>query len=622
MRSRRSHPLRLKVADAAAAVDAKGPEQAGEEAPCRELRVVEFRVFGVLLPEQGDRVAERMEELPGVELARTDFVHQVLHVEYLPEVVTPQAIQLHLRTLGFEAGPASGAESGGTERRSRADWGWAAWVLLFGGITLGLWAGSGWLAVARLEATLVDVGQFLAISLGMVVLGSRLRENIRADVANLTLTGSSYLALVCAFAYAAALYGFVSGGAAPFHLCGGVQVTLALWWLGDLWTRGRAAKYARLVENSMPETGIVRRRGRFYSIPWRYIEPEDDILVSAGGTVPVDSTVVSGAATCGADFPQSRVSEVGPGELLWAGTQVESGSLVLKSEQAQPRRALARDLKTVLTASRATVVPGDGLRQWLERYGGWVALGSGLAALVGCAYGLGTGRSTTEVLVAFLVAFPFTAFVDVRDLAVRATLTRLLAERTMVLRPDLLFRHRSRPVYLVVHSQRSSLESAVRLASNHRGLGRRVTWLWVGPAEEVPAGLANKVTVVDDDLAAAAYIRGACPKDRRYFVLTDIETARQMDLRHATHFVTEAFWGERFPLEVGARLVESSFADLPPALDKIHQMRRLLALLSLSMLVMTPVSVLVFRFTPEANALWVAAMAYGWALMAKLVASR
>lgn len=613
-------PLRFRVVEPLVSEQEEARAVSSDE-PCRELAIVRFRLFGILLPEQGDRVAARVAALPGVEAASLDFVAQVLRVEYLPGTLEPPGIQRMLREMGVEAGPAL-MEDGLSAGFSRTDWTWAVWVGLLGASVLGLWVWPEvWGDWSRVERTLLVVGEFLATSLGLMIAASKLRANLMSELRTATVSGCSFLMLVAGAMYGLSVVQFVSGTPPQFYLAGQAELLLSLWWLVDVLVRYRSHRHVRAVESVLPATAMVKRRGNFFLVPWSDVRPGDEVRAGEGGRVALDATVCSGGATCGATFPQSRVLEAVPGQMVWAGTVVESGHLVLRGEHQKPRRAVALDLKGVTTAARATQVPGDWIRQMVERFGAWVALALGFAGLV-LANGSGfQAHDPVEAFVAFVLSLPFPVYQDLRDLAVRTTITGLLVKRIVVLRPDLLVRLWRRRLFVVVDGRKISQAVLASLVSRRHLLSRREVLIWLGSAEEVPPELVPRVLAVPGADEAAEAIRGRVASGQRYVVLTDIETARVMDLKDATHLVSDARWAERSGGEVAARLVELPLTEAPGVLTAIRSMRRGLAVNTWVLALLTPLALWLYLTNPIVTPLWVAGMTYGTAVLVKLLAA-
>lgn len=620
MRTRRTPPLRFKVLEPLLGQEEMDAADGGDEA-CRDLSVARFRVFGILLPEQGDRLAARVAAAPGIEAAQLDFVAQVLRVEYLPGTVDAAGIQRLLRELGVEAGPAL-ADDGLAESLRKVDWDWAVWVGLLGIAVLGLWIlPEVWGSWSRVERTLLAVGEFVASSLGLMVAGSKLRANLKSELRTATLSGCSFLLVVAGALYVLSVLQFVSGSAPQFHLAGQALLMLALWWLVDVFVRQHSYRHVRHVEGVLPATALVKRRGNYFHVPWNDLQPDDEVRAAEGGRVPLDATVWSGGATCGAAFPQSRVQEVGPGQIVWAGTVVESGSLVLHGEHARPRRAVATELRSVSTAARATQVPGDWVRQKVEHYGAWVAVALGLAGLALWNTHFFESRDGVELFVTFLLCLPFPVYQDLRDLAVRTTMTGLLIRRVVVLRPDLLVRLWRRRLFVVVDGSKVSSEVVAQLGRRHHLLSHREVTIWIGDPEQVPPELSKRVLAVSGAHEAAEAVLGRVRSGKRYVVLTDIETARRMDLKDATHLISDAFWGERFGGEVAARLVDLPLTQAPVVLSAIRNMRRGLAVGTWVLALVAPLALWIYLTDPTVTPLWVAGITYGTAVFVKLLAA-
>ncbi len=134
------------------------------------------------------------------------------------------------------------------------------------------------------------------------------------------------------------------------YLAGAVLMTIILIaeFIADLNTDRARASIKALI-GSVPQTATMRDAGGDRTVPVSDLKPGDVVLVRAGEKIPVDGTVVSGAASVNesAMTGESLPVEKGLSASVLAGTLVDSGALDVRTDKVGADTYFARIIKLV-----------------------------------------------------------------------------------------------------------------------------------------------------------------------------------------------------------------------------------------------------------------------------------
>ncbi|AXE40197.1 heavy metal translocating P-type ATPase [Acidipropionibacterium virtanenii] len=163
-------------------------------------------------------------------------------------------------------------------------------------------------------------------------------------------------------------------------------------------TRTRSA-LTDLVD-SAPQEAVLVRDGRTETVPTGRLRPDDVVLVSAGSSVPVDGTVVSGsgAADESAVTGESMPAEKTPGDQVRSGTTLTTGMIQVRAEKVGSQTLLARIVARVEEAQDAR----GRVQTMMDRFGRWYTPAIIVLAIV---VGLASG-SLTLALTLLVIGCP------------------------------------------------------------------------------------------------------------------------------------------------------------------------------------------------------------------------
>jgi Cu2+-exporting ATPase len=146
------------------------------------------------------------------------------------------------------------------------------------------------------------------------------------------------IALAVTVLYGHGVVSTVTGAGDPYFDSLGMLVALLL--MGRVLEargRDRASGAARALAATLPsDARRLDTEGRPETVPAELLEPGDRVLVGAGSEIPGDGRVVAGEGRVRTSVltGEADPERVGPGDPVWAGTVVESGSLTVDVEAA------------------------------------------------------------------------------------------------------------------------------------------------------------------------------------------------------------------------------------------------------------------------------------------------
>ncbi|HET7305026.1 MAG TPA: cation-translocating P-type ATPase [Segeticoccus sp.] len=148
----------------------------------------------------------------------------------------------------------------------------------------------------------------------------------------------------------------------------------------------------------LPSTVQVRDGDAVTSVPLSQVRPGQVVVVSPGGNVPVDGTVVAGQSS----VDQSRVTgeslpvDVDTGSSVYAGSVNQIGALQLRAERVGAESSYGQIVETV-RAAQSTQPPAQ---RWADRFAAWLVY----LALVGAALTFLLTRDLTSTISVVVVA--------------------------------------------------------------------------------------------------------------------------------------------------------------------------------------------------------------------------
>lgn len=530
------------------------------------LERLDMRLFGVPVPEESERLRNRLQALPGVVSASVGFLRQVASVAYEPAVTDATVIREAVRAAGYEAAlppPISGGDlAPGTSLRA----GVTDWVALVASLlamacvpaSSFLGYGSGTLAGILRELPMLLSG------LAVVLLGGRLGPVVPRELARWTLSLPSFLLLVSIVSLVWAAFDHLIYGANHLDVPAGI-VLFALAWS---WLSG-AAKEAITVPQDrlcsfLPERATVVRDSRLFSIPINDLRGGDPVLVSLGGRVPADGVVTEGSGLLAGSYPLGESVEIREGSTVLAGSLLSRGEILIRPVAWDQKATVRKETRDVLAAARLAPLPADRLRQWLEHRGALLSLLLGVVGgLVSLWWAKGSD-ATFSLAVGLLLSLPFSGFLAIRDLVFLKGAGELLLGRFLVYHPVRLLTSWRRPAFVVIEAGEASEADAQRLFSSLKKPWRRLRLVVVDASTAGVVRSTGSVVRVHDFEAARDWIRSQVKRARRFVVITCVPLVAQVDFPNADVIVAHAQWSQNLDTELVARGIGRSLAELAP----------------------------------------------------------
>lgn len=155
-----------------------------------------------------------------------------------------------------------------------------------------------------------------------------------------------------------------------FESAAAITVLVLLGQVLELRARHRTGEAIRSLLRLTPDTArVITPDGREQDLPIELLQPDDRLRIRPGERVPVDGVVIEGITSIdesmltGEPMPVSK----GPGEKIFAGTQNNTGSLVVHAERTGEETMLARIIHLVSQAQRSRMPVQDrvdGIAAW------------------------------------------------------------------------------------------------------------------------------------------------------------------------------------------------------------------------------------------------------------------
>lgn len=301
-------------------------------------------------------VTEALQGVPGVASAQVDLQAARARVGWQGAAQVEALIEA-VRTAGYEARVAPAASSDADTAGVRT---WGANVLLGLVPTMVLMAGEwGWHGQAQ------PVFRWIAFGLATVVMAGPGRHFVAGALRQFKVRSANMDTLVCLGAGTAYFYSaaeLLRGGHGHLYFMEAAAIvtliSLGHWIEARVGARASAALRALL--QLAPAT--ARRQagdGSWVEVPVATLVPGDRIALKPGERVPTDAAVIEGASAVDESMltGESMPVEKGPGELLYAGTLNQSGSLTGRVTGVGEDTALAHIIAAVqrAQASRAGI---------------------------------------------------------------------------------------------------------------------------------------------------------------------------------------------------------------------------------------------------------------------------
>lgn len=303
--------------------------------------------------DDGVRIEERLQAVPGVTAASVNLASQSARVEYDRELVTPEKIRAVLRDAGATLEPPVTAAAPppprpGWYRRNRE----LAWSFAAGAFLL-----VGWL-VGRTAAP-----RALSIALLLVAYGFGARDNVGHFIKDLKRGQFHFnidLLMVVAAIGAAVLGDWVEGALLLFLFSLGHAL--------EHYALGRARHAIKALAELAPQRATVLRDGKEEVVPIGVIRPGDHVVVKPAERLPVDGKVVQGhsAVNQAPITGESIPVEKNFGDDVFAGSVNGDGALVIDVSVAIGDRTLDRVI-TLVSEAQTQKAPTQKFTEQFER---------------------------------------------------------------------------------------------------------------------------------------------------------------------------------------------------------------------------------------------------------------
>jgi Cd2+/Zn2+-exporting ATPase/Cu+-exporting ATPase len=298
-------------------------------------RSIELPVEGMTCAGCARSVERALAAVPGVEAPEVRLQAQKAVVRFDPERTDPQALRRAVRAAGFTTPEpeAAAAPAAGVHRQVFTILGLLAGVVLFvvvAGEGLGLFD-------AVTETVPRWLGTLAVLAAAAPIFKDVGRAALRREVTSHTLmsVGAVAALLVGEWPTAAVVVFFMHAGAYT-----------------ERFTSERARRALATLSDLAPATARIERAGAEVEVPLAAVSPGDVVIVRPGERLPVDGTVLDGAATVdqAAITGESMPVEVEPGAGVYAATHARNGHLRLRADRVGRDSTFGRILAQVEAA--------------------------------------------------------------------------------------------------------------------------------------------------------------------------------------------------------------------------------------------------------------------------------
>jgi Zn2+/Cd2+-exporting ATPase len=164
----------------------------------------------------------------------------------------------------------------------------------------------------------------------------------------------------------ALVFSFIAG---EWHSAAFINLMLSFARIFDIWTEMRTKHIIEHLMKYRPVEVKVKRDTEIIEIPVEHVRIHDLVVIEAGERIPVDGTVMSGAASVNESTltGESELVSKKKGSQVYTSTLNESGTLIVLAEKIGKDSTLARIILLIEEASRnkaATERVADAFTQW------------------------------------------------------------------------------------------------------------------------------------------------------------------------------------------------------------------------------------------------------------------
>ncbi len=329
-----------------------------------------FPIEGITCAACVARIAQALGRTPGVVDAAVNFATRAATVNYVPGLVTPQALHAVVNDIGYRAREETGGAPGGAleaRRRSmerelarlRND----LWVAGSLGALVLLLSHLELFGVLPLPPRLTPWVLLVLATLVQFGPGRRFYRGTWNSVRHRTADMNTLIALgtTAAWGYSTAVLLFprpflaaAGPGASVPHLLyfDTSVVIIALILLGryfEVRARSRTSAALQTLLGLQAKTARVLRNGDISDIPLDQVHVGDEVVVRPGETIPVDGEILEGRSTVDESMltGESLPVEKGPGATVIGATLNRTGAFHFRALRVGPQTMLAQIVRLV-----------------------------------------------------------------------------------------------------------------------------------------------------------------------------------------------------------------------------------------------------------------------------------
>ncbi len=322
---------------------------------------IELAVEGVHCAACMARIEKGLGRIDGVENARLNLTTHRLAVDWQPERTNAGAVVDKLEGMGFKAHPFDpGAVRGRDDAHSR-ELLRALAVAGFGGMNIMLLSVSVWSGnVTDITPETRDLFHWISALIALPVVAYSGRpffvsawSAIRSRALNMDVPISIGVVLAV---FMSLLQTIQHAHHAYFDSAVMLLFFLLIGRFLDQNMRRRTRSFAENLAALRAETArLVRPDGTTADVPLSQVEPGAQVLISAGERVSVDGVIEEGASEIDQSLVtgETRLADVGPGDIVHAGTLNAAGALTVRVTAAAKGTLLDEVTRLLETASQA-----------------------------------------------------------------------------------------------------------------------------------------------------------------------------------------------------------------------------------------------------------------------------